>query len=453
MRWQVALAGYLGLVYIVGMTWTLDAEYALGQALRVRRFVWPNGLRVLLLRDRAAPIFSYQTWFRVGSRNERPGATGMAHFFEHLMFGETANQPAGAFDSYIEQAGGDNNAATWTDWTFYRTSLPKSELRLAAALESDRMRHLALTDEQVETERGVIISERKERVDDDVDGFLDERLNALAFQAHPYGWPTIGWMDDIRALSRSDMHAFYRTYYAPNNATIVLVGDVEEAQALDVIAEHYGDIPPAALPEVAAADEPVQTEERVLLLHKPVSAERLLVGYKVPGQGHPDWAVLDFIAALLCAGPSSRLTRALKVDAQVAISVDASVMPFRDPTLLRFAVNTTRDHSAEQALACIDEAVARLADEPVDERELRKIKNGVETDFWMAMEDCDGKAEAFGHYETTLGDFRELFHMADRLAGVTAEDIQRVARSYLLPERRTVVIAKPDRRTPDQERA
>jgi zinc protease len=425
------------------MRWTLDAEHALGRQ-TIRRYLWPNGLRLILLADPSAPIFSYQTWFRVGSRHEQPGRTGMAHFFEHLMFNETENLGPGQLDRLIEATGGDNNAATWTDWTYYRTSLPARDLELAVRIESERMQRLVLEDQQIEAEREVVTNERLERVEDDVDGFLDERLYELAFTVHPYRWPTIGWMDDIRGLAKPDIHAFYRTFYKPSSATIVLVGDVDERAALTLVDRYYGDIPAADLPAESRVAEPEQEGERRHRFAKPVHADRLMVGYKAPGQGDPDWAVLEFIGALLAGGPSSRLYRRLVVETEMATSVDCATMPFHDPSLFRLSVNLTREHRAEAALAEIDAAIADLVRAPVPASELAKIKNCVETDFWAALEDCDGRAEALGHYETTLGDFRRLFAMADQLAHIGAGDIQRVAARYLEPRRRTVVIAEPE---------
>lgn len=427
------------------MSWTLDAEHDFGKRLRIRRYVLDNGLCAILLPDDAAPILSYQTWFRVGSRHERPGQTGMAHFFEHLMFNETETMAPGVLDRLIEETGGDNNAATWTDWTHYRTSVPARDLELAVRIESERMERLVLEDAQIESEREVVLNERLERVEDDVDGFLDEKLNALAFTVHPYRWPTIGWMEDIRGLAKPAVQEFYRTYYAPNNAIIVLAGAFDEQAALDMMARYYGHLPAARLPaEASGTAEPAQDAERRQRFARPVHADRLAIGYKVPGQGHPDWAALDFIASILCGGPSARLYRRLVVETELASSVDCGMLPFRDPCLLRMGVNMARGHRAEEALAEIDAIMDALARTPVSEAELTKVKNCAETDFWSALEDCDGRAEALGHYETTLGDFRALFDMVDRVARVSADDIMRVARTYLTPAGRTAVIAEPE---------
>lgn len=425
------------------MTWTLDAEHPFGNR-RVRRFVSPSGLRALILPDDSAPVFAYQTWFRVGSRNERPGSTGIAHLFEHLMFGQTRNVAPGELDRLIESTGGDTNASTWVDWTYYRDSLPASELELAARLESDRMVNLVLENEQIESEREVVINERIEHVDDDVDGFLDEQLNATAFDVHPYRWPTIGWMQDIRSLAKDEILAFYDTYYAPNNATIVIVGDVDEQRTLDMLTRYYGDIPASAVPTDTCQAEPEQMGERRVRFGKPVFADRAVLGYRAPAHDHADWPVLELISTLLTGTLSSRLYRRLVVDTELASSADSGVSPFRDPSLFRFTINMTRDHRADEAIEHLDEILAELCAEPVADEQLERIKSCAETDFWSAMRTFDGRADQLGHYETTLGDFRALFEMNDRLRDIDAADIQRVANAYFDPSRRTVVIAEPE---------
>ena len=427
--------------------WQLEAEAAAGRGVLARRYRLDNGLGLIAAIDRRAPIVSLQTWFRVGSRNERPGATGMAHLFEHLMFGQTESLPPGELDRLVERTGGETNAATWVDWTYYKMSLSARDLELGVRLEAERMQHLVLEPVPVEAERDVVTNERRERVEDDVDGWLDEQLMAHAFTEHPYRWPTIGWMEDIRALALPDIRAFYRTWYAPNNATIVCVGDFDDAQLRELIARHYGHIAPAQLPEVPRVVEPEQTRERVVRAPKPIATHRLLVGYKAPGQDDPDWAPLEIVSTLLAGCPSARLYRRLVIEKEAASSVDAQLTPFRDPSLLRLAVTAVRGFDADAILALLDAELAALVEQPPGAAEVDKAKALVETDFWSALVDVDGKAEALGHYETALGDFRRLGVIAERLTRVTADDVARAVRGYLIAARRTIVIAEPE---PDQ---
>ena len=425
-------------------TWQLEAEAPAGRGTTAKRYRLGNGLALITVLDRRAPIVALQTWFRVGSRHERPGATGMAHLFEHLMFGQTESLPPGEFDRLVERTGGESNAATWVDWTYYRLSLPARDLPLGVKLEAERMQHLVLEHDPVESERDVVTNERRERVEDDVDGWLDEQLMALAFTEHPYRWPTIGWMEDIRALALPEIRQFYRTWYAPNNATLICVGDFDEPALLDLVASHYAAIPAAELPEVVKVVEPVQTQQRIVRAPKPIATDRLLVGYKAPGQDEPDWAVLEIVSTLLAGCPSARLHRRLVIEHEVASSVDAQLTPFCDPSLLRLSVTAARGHTADEILAHVDRELAAMAATPPTTAEVEKAKAIAETDFWTSLVDVDGKAEALGHYEIALGDFRKVNELAERLAQVTAEDVARVVRAYLQPERRTIVIAEPE---------
>jgi zinc protease len=419
------------------------SEHSFG-ARPVRHLRLDNGLQLLLYRDPAAPIIAYQTWFAVGSRHEREGTTGIAHLFEHLMFNQTESHPPGEFDRILESVGGETNAATWVDWTFYRDSLPRAELPLAVELEADRMAHLVLGDEQVESEREVVANERRYRVEDDVDGFLGEELYKLAFTQHPYHWPTIGWMRDIHAITISDCRAFYRTYYAPNNATIVLVGDFEEQQALDLIAERYGKIPSQPIPPEGCAPEPEQTGERRASWPKPVAADKLRVGYKSPPLGHPDYIALEVLSEILFGGNSSRLYKKLIAETEIAASVSASLAPFRDPGLYEIAVGMQRGHHAGAALGHLDDELARLdSDGRLRAGELDTARARLETRFWRELRPQAGKAEALGHYHVTTGDYRRLFWVADAYRGVREEDVIAAARKYLRKGARTVISATP----------
>ena len=293
-----------------------------------------NGLGVIVLVDASAPVVAYHTWFNVGSRHERPGKTGLAHLFEHLMFGETENLRAGAFDRKLEESGAETNAATWVDWTYYHELLPADRVRrLAVRLEAERMQHLVLRDPQVASEKEVVVNERRYRVDDDVEGLANELLYKTAFSVHPYQWPTIGWMDDIKGFSPDDCVAFYRTYYAPNNATVVVVGDVRERNLLLSIRDAYGAIPSQAIPAEDVVPEPAQVEERTIELRKPTASEKLLVAFKGPALGDADHATMTMLSEILFGGRASRLYRTLVVERELAIDVRGWVSTFRDPGL------------------------------------------------------------------------------------------------------------------------
>jgi zinc protease len=412
-----------------------------------------NGLKVILLADASAPVLAYQTWFAVGSRHEREGTTGIAHLFEHLMFNQTESHPPGEFDRLLERVGGETNAATWVDWTHYRNNMPRKELELVIDLESDRMAHLVLGDKQVESEREVVANERRFSVEDSVDGFLSEELYKLAFVHHPYHWPTIGWMKDIHAITIDDCRAFYRTYYAPNNATLVLVGDFDERAALAMIEKRYGAISPQPIPPDAIAPEPPQTAERRASFEKPVAADKLQIGYRSPPMGHRDYPVLEVLSEALFGGSSSRLFRQLVVEEEIASSLHATPAPFRDPGLYEIAVALKRGHVAAEAEAKIYAGLAHAAAEPLTEAELETAKTRLLTRFWRELRPQAGKAEALGHYQTTVGDYRRLFDVERDYRAVTAADVRRVAGAYLLPSARTVVVATPHKTSGAAKRA
>jgi zinc protease len=427
---------------------TLIERQPFGPRLTIEKHRLANGLTALLLPDRAAPVVAYQTWFHVGSKHERPGRTGIAHLFEHLMFNQTEHLAAGEFDRRLEAVGAEANAATWVDWTFYRNSAPARALPLLVELEAERMQHLVLESEPVESERQVVLNERRQRVDDDVEGFLAEALYRLAFTAHSYGHPTIGWRPDILAISLEDARAFYRTYYAPNNATVVVVGDFAIDEALALLAKGYGDIAPADIVLPRPASEPEQVAQRRAVFAKPVLADRAIFAYKAPPQAHDDWLPLVLAAEILVGGPSARLYRELIVAREAATAVQGMVAPFSEPGLLEIFVSMARGESAAVAEELLDAATALLGAEAPPEAELDRVKNRLETEHWAQLDTADGKAEALGHHETTSGDHKRLFEVAARVAAVTPEAIARVTRTYLRRDARTVVVAEPSGEDP-----
>jgi zinc protease len=415
-------------------------------ALTARKWRLPNGLEVVLMPDPKATSISYTTWFRVGSRNEdeRAGATGLAHLFEHLMFTQTKSMAADEFDRAIEAAGGNANAMTYYDFTAYVDDLPPTELALAARLEADRMMNLDLRKRQVDNERDVVIEERLSAVEDSVDGTMDEQLYKQAFKSHPYRWPVIGWMKDIKAITQEKAVAFYRRYYAPNNAVVIVAGNVEPAAALELIARHYGGLPAAEPPPPdGATPERAPAAEVRATLTRPVPADRLVVGYPAPALGDPDRAAYEVAAEILAGGPSSRLNRRLVVEKEWASSVHAEVAPTRDPGLYTVWVQMTKGHTAEQAERTIVDAAGALAAKPVPAAELATAIARLETEFWRRLSSSHGRAEALGEFETTGGGFQNLFTRAAAFKAVTADDVKRVAATYLATGARSVVVVRP----------
>ncbi|HEX7478557.1 MAG TPA: pitrilysin family protein [Polyangiales bacterium] len=418
-------------------------EFSFGGGLTVARYRLGNGLSVLVLPDHSAPVLSYHTWFRVGSKHEQPGKTGLAHLFEHLMFNQTETLGAGKLDRLIESAGGETNAATWTDWTHYHSELPASELPLIARLEADRMQHLLLKKKQVTSEKDVVANERRYRVEDDIEGQVSELLYATAFTKHPYGWPTIGWMKDIEGFTTEDCEAFYRTYYAPNNATLVVVGDVEEADVLSLVQEHYGPIPPSRIPKLKAKAEPPQRSERTQQLHRPTPAPKLALGYRAPSFRDRDYPALALAGEILFGGRSSRLFSRLVRDEELVADLHGSTAPFADPGLYEIWLSLRPGRELSVALAAVDEELKRMCNKLVPMAELTKVKNRVELGFLQGLETAGGKAEQLGFFETVAGDAEVLFSRLDALRAVKPRDIQRVAKQVFDTRRRTRIEVLP----------
>jgi zinc protease len=404
-----------------------------------------NGLTIVLVPDASATSVSYMTWFRVGSRDEdeAAGQTGLAHLFEHLMFTQTKNAREGDFDRTLETAGGNTNAMTYYDFTAYLDDLPPSELALAARLEADRMVNLDLRKRQVDNEREVVVEERLSIVEDSVDGTLDELMWKQAFKSHPYRWPVMGWMKDIKAVTQDKAVAFYRRFYAPANAVVVVAGRIDEAAALATLGQAYGGIASAdPIERREVAPERAPAAEVRTIIKRPVAADRVAIGFPAPGLGDPDRAAYEILAEILAGGPSARLVRELIVDKELASSVHGDVAPTRDPGLFALWIQMTKGHTAEEAEARVMAAIADLAARPVSAEELGRAQARVETSFWSDLDSSHGRAERIGEFEIATGDFRRLFARGPELARVTAEDVRRVAAAYLGAGARSVVVAR-----------
>ena len=383
----------------------------------------PNGLRVRLLEDRNAPTVSYYTFFQVGSRNERLGITGISHLFEHMMFNGAAKYGPKEFDRVLESQGGSSNAYTSNDVTAYFEDFATDALPVVIDLESDRMRSLTLTPETLEQERQVVKEERRLRTENSVFGLMEEQLESLVFQAHPYRWPVIGWMDDIERITREDCVEYFRTYYAPSNAVVYAVGDLDPDETLALIERHYGDVPAGPRPRPVPQGEPPQRGERRAVVRYPAQA-----------------------AAVLAVGEASRLRRRLVEAEEVAVSVQVSWGWRIDPGVFLAFAELAPGVKAERAEALLWEELATLSTKGIGARELERAKRLLRSSVLHELATHNGVAHALGQAEALLGDWREAGRSLAQYAAVTVKDVKRVVATWLDPSRRSVVTLEPEAR-------
>jgi zinc protease len=403
-----------------------------------------NGLRVLLLEDRRSPIVSVQVWYRVGSRNESRGATGIAHLLEHMMFKGTAKYGPRQFAQLVEQNGGQDNAFTTTDVTSYYVNIAADRIDLVLDLESDRMPNLVLDAKSIDSEREVVIEERRTRTEDDPGGFLGEEVSAIAFKAHPYGSPIIGWMDDIKRVTPEEIRAFYRTYYVPNNALLVAVGDFKGPELVDKIKRTFGRIPRGSDPPPVLAVEPPQNgERRVVVSKREARLPIVYMGYHVPNHKSTDAPALEMLSMILSGGRTSRLYRDLVYDRQLALDAggDYSYLSL-DPYLFWFWATPMPGKTADTLEKELVAAMEKLKNEPVSDVELQRAKNQIEAAFVFQDDSVHRRASLLARFELT-GGYRTKEQYLQKIRGVTAADITRVARTYFLPGKKNVGILLP----------
>lgn len=418
---------------------------------KVERHVLDNGLVVLLREDHSVPAVSFWQWYKVGSRNERPGITGISHYFEHMMFNGSENVPPKEYDRIVESNGGYSNAFTSRDMTPYFEDMASDRVEVLFRLDSDRMRKLTLDPEVLKSEIEVVKEERRLRTDNDIFGMLDEQLYAVAFNASPYRWPVVGWMGDLNSMKREDLVKYFHTYYAPNNCILVLVGDFDSKWALAKITEYFGDIPAHDPPAAPVNSEPEQRGERRAEVHYPAQQVVVMGGYKGPPVGDDDLYVLDVLSSILGDGESSRFHQSLVYDKQIALATGTYFPTHLDPGLFEFWVMMKPGQDAAAGEAAIYEALDEIKAEGPTERELQKAKNLLEASFVKGMKTNNGVAQTLGYYEHIFGDYSKMFSTIDKYRAVTLDDCKRVAAKYFVPEKRTVAVLVPE--APTQETA
>ena len=402
-----------------------------------------NGLKVLLLREPRAPIITLQVWYRVGSRNEALGKTGISHLAEHLMFKGTAKYGPKYFSREVQKVGGTDNAFTSRNYTAYFETGPKDQLRHWLEMEADRMRGINVDEKTFETEKKVVIEERRMRTEDDPASFMQEAAMAATFEAHPYQWPIIGWLHDIESISLDDYRTYYHRYYLPNNCTLVVVGDIDPKEALTQIEATFGALPAGPEPPKVTAKEPKHYGPRRVEVHREAQFPSLLMNYHVPNWESPDAYPLELLARILSSGRSSRLYHHLVYQQKLALEAAASYdFDTTDPFIFSLAGQPMPGKTVAQLEAALETEIKRLQTDLVGDKELQKAKNQVAASFYMALDSIFYRGMLLGR-TATVARWTLLKEFVPKIQQVTREQIREVAKKYLVADNRTVGVLVP----------
>jgi zinc protease len=410
----------------------------------IRSLTLANGLRALLVERHEIPVVSVEVWYHVGSKNEQPGKTGFAHLFEHLMFDGTRNVGPQQFSSYIVRAGGEDNAYTTEDMTVYWETIPSTSLQQTLWLEADRMRNLDISKGTLENEKKVVEEERRMRFDNQPYGSVVETLYHAAFTLSPYQHTAIGSMEDLEHATVDDVREFYDTYYVPNNATLVVVGDFDSAQCEDWIRKYFGPLQRGTLPiNRKFPAEPGQTAERVVKLNLDVALPAFVEGFHMPADGTPDAYPLRLASKILSEGESSLIYRRLVYEKQIALDAESSGNFTEDPNLFFVFAVLNPGHTPEEGEREVDSILAELRNKPVSEQELDEAKNQILREYIMGRETVRRRGEELGYAAVILKDPNLVNTEPQRFLDVTPEDIQRAVRKYLAPDNMTLIEVYP----------
>lgn len=419
------------------------AVTSFGQDLKVTEKVLPNGLKVLLKEEHKAPVVTFQIWYKVGSRNEKLGTTGISHLLEHMMFKGTTKYGPKQFSQTVQRNGGNSNAFTGKDYTAYFENFASDRIAISLDLESDRMRNLLLDPKEFLSERDVVKEERRMRTDDDPTNTMVEQMTAAAFIAHPYQWPVIGWMADLGNITRDDLAEHYHRYYAPNNATIVVAGDFDTKTLLPQIEKYFSRIPRGpAVPKVGAI-EPRQLGERRIIVKQQAELPAVFAGYHTPDIKHADSFALEVLQGILSSGKSSRLYKALVYEQQLALYAGGDYDNIaNDPSLFYVYAGVMPGKTTDEVEKALYAEIEKLKTAPVADEELQKAKNQIESSFIMGQDSIFYQAMLLGQFET-VANWRLLETYVEKIRAVTKEDVMRVAQQYFTEDNRTVGILVP----------
>ncbi len=408
----------------------------------VKTFTLKNGMKFLVLEDNSIPNANMYLFYSVGSRNEHPGITGLSHFFEHMMFNGAKKYGPKMFDRKMEFNGGANNAYTTENVTVYTDWFPANALETMFDLESDRIENLSIDPKYVQSEREVVLSERSTGLENSPWRTLGEQVSATAFQEHPYHWSVIGYEEDIKNWTKEDLENYFKTYYAPNNCTVVISGNVKLADVKKFADQYMAPIPAQKAGPKVHLVEPIQTGERRIIVQKEVSSPYMIIGYHVPNSKDKDYYALDILSSILSSGNSSRLYSSLVNNQQLATNVFTGYGESFDPTLFQIYITANKGKSTDTIENAVYKVLDNIQKEGITENELKKIKNQKLMEFYSSIETINGKANSLGTYELFFGDYKKMFTAPDEYANVTKEDVKRVAAQYFKKSNRTVGILK-----------
>lgn len=415
----------------------------LGVDLQVDERVLENGLTIAMVEDHSVPVISYQTWFRVGSVDEHPGITGISHLFEHLMFKGTEKYGPKEFFRQLEARGAEVNAFTSRDYTGYYENLTPELLEKVIDMEADRLANLKLDEKALQTERNVVFEERRLRTDNSPSGRMQEALWGLAYRVHPYQWPVIGYPEDLLRISAEDLQAYFKKHYQPSNATVVVVGDFDTERTFGLIRKAYGKIPSGKRPERAFDDEPEQNEERRLRIYDHVASERFVHGYHITSADDEDSYALDVLSNILFEGSSSRAYRRLVEEMNIALGVNGTAYTPAYKGLFSISASMKGKIPATEGEKALWDVISEVQENGVTEEEISIAVKQLTVELVDSVRTPHGLAHLIGVVKSVLGDIEEFNQSLEKYLGVTRGDVQRVARKYLRPNNRTVVILAP----------
>ncbi|MCG2721307.1 MAG: insulinase family protein [Thermodesulfovibrionales bacterium] len=420
-------------------------------ASEVQEYTLENGLKVILIEEHKAPVVTFQVWYRVGAKDEPAGRSGLSHLLEHMMFKGTPKYGPSVLSRTVQKNGGTDNAYTTKDYTVYFEMLSSDRVALAVELEADRMQNLTLDPKETASERSVVMEERRLRYEDDPQNALFEEVMAAAYKVHPYQRPVIGWMSDLQNIEREALFKYYKTYYAPGNAVIVVAGDINGEEMIKQIRTAFDDVPPGPKFESIMSSEPDQRGERRVILKREAELPYVLMAYHTPSFPDEDSYALEVLNGILSGGKSARLYQSIVYDKKIALAADADYSGFsKNPYVFFLAATAAPGKDIKDVESALLLEIEKIQEIPPSESEVQKAKNQIEASFIMGQDSIFVQAMKYGTFEM-LGGWKLIDAYVEGIRKVTPEDVMKAAKKYFHEENRTVGILIPTKKVKSEE--